>query len=209
MTRCSQANPVRTTDGPLKDQEKPTRFRPGNLVVHPVYGFCRIAAIEQTPMRGGLEDCYVFRMGSMRNPIKVLVPVAQAKAAGIRQPITKQEVDAIFEVFKLAATPFAPRTKEQLDGISACLNSNDLFRIAEMIRDLAAAGVKGWYGASDGTFVNHRRSEQVLLTQALSRLTEEIAHVRCVPRKEVEGQICRCLERTRKRDKASATASMS
>jgi RNA polymerase-interacting CarD/CdnL/TRCF family regulator len=191
--------------GQLKDQEQQTRFRPGTVVVHPAYGFCRIAAIQHARLRDGLEDCYVFRMGSARNPIKVLVPVAQAEEAGIRRPITRQEADAILEVFRMAATPVEPRTKEQLDDVPARLNSTDLLQVAETIRDLAAAGVKGWTGAADGAFVNHRRSEQALLTQALSRLIEEIAHVQRIPLKEVEGQIRKRLERTRQRDRAHAT----
>lgn len=187
---------------PLKEEQ--TRFRPGTLVVHPVYGFCRIAAIERVPRKDGLEDCYVFRMGSVRNPIKVLVPVTQAETVGIRRPITSQEADAVLEVFRMAATPFEPGTKEQLDEVSARLNSTDLLQVAGMIRDLVAAGVKGWDGQSDGTFVNHRRSEQAMLTQALSQLIEEIAHVQRIPRKEVEGHIRKYLERTRKRNKAHA-----
>jgi RNA polymerase-interacting CarD/CdnL/TRCF family regulator len=179
-------------------------FRVGELVVHPAYGFCRIAAIERAHVRDGLEDRYVFHMGSTRNPIKVLVPVTQADEAGIRRPITRQEADAILEVFRLAATPFEPRTKEQLDEVSARLNSTDSLQVAGTIRDLVAAGVKGWHGASDGAFVNQRRSEQAMLNQALSRLIEEIAHVRRLPRNAVEGQIRKCLERTRKRDKAHA-----
>jgi CarD family transcriptional regulator len=183
-----------------------TTFRVGELVVHPAHGFCRIAGIERAHVRDDLEDCYVFRMGSARNPIKVLVPVTQAEEAGIRRQITSQEADAILEVFKLAATPLEPRTKEQLDEVSARLNSADLLQMAETLRDLAAAGVNGWDGASDGAFVNHRRSEQAMLSQALGRLIEEIAHVQRISRKEVEGQIRKCLERTRKRDKAHAAA---
>jgi len=182
-------------------------FRIGELVVHPAYGFCRIARIERAHVRDRLEDCYVFRLGSARNSIKTLISVAQAEAVGLRRPITRQEADAVLEVFRMAATPLEPRTKEQLDDVSARLNSADLLQVAGTIRDLVAAGVKGWSRASDGAFVNQRRSEQAMLTQALGRLIEEITQVRRLPRKAVEGQIRKCLERWRKRDKAHATTS--
>jgi RNA polymerase-interacting CarD/CdnL/TRCF family regulator len=103
------------------------------------------------------------------------------------------------------SSPLEPRSKEQLDEVSTRLNCRDVLQVAETIRDLAAAGVKGWNGHADGALVNHQRSEQAMLSQALSRLVEEIAHVQRIPHKEVEGQIRKCLERTRKRDKAHAT----
>ena len=168
------------------------------MVVHPVYGFCRIAAIERAHVRDGPEDCYVFHMGSARNPIKVLVPVTQAAGGGLRWPITRQEADAILAVFGRTANSLEPRTKERLDEVSTRLSSTDLLRVAETIRDLVVAGTKGWNGQADGAFVNHRRSEQVLLSQAFSRLTEEVAYAHRLSRKEIEGQIRRRLDRTKR-----------
>ena len=182
----------------LNDHASQTSFRKSQLIVYPTYGFCRIAAVEQADVRDGLEDCYVFQMGSATNPIKVLMPVAQAEKAGLRRPITKQEADAVLEVFEMAATPLEPRTKEQLDEVSARLSSNDLLQVAATIRDLAAAGVKAGDGQSDAACVNHRRSEQAMLSQALGRLIEEIAYAQRVPHKQVEGHVRKCLERTRR-----------
>lgn len=183
----------------MKEQEQQTRFRPGHLVVHPTYGFCRIAAIERAPSRDGLEDCYVFRMGSLRNPIKVLIPVAQAEAAGLRRPITRPEAEEVLQVFQLPATPLEPHSREELDEVAARLNSHDLRLVAATIRDLVAAGVKAWLGQPDGAFTNQRRSEQAMLTQALERLIEELAYAQHTSRATIEGRIRKCLGRTRRR----------
>jgi len=175
-------------------------FQKGQLVVHPVYGFCRIAAIEQTQTWNGLvEDCYVFQMGSVRNPIKVVVPVAQAKQAGLRRPISQQQVEEILQVLQRPATPCETSSKEELDKVSARLNSPDPLVVAGTIRDLVAAGVKGWLGQPDAAFTNHRRSEQAMLTQALDRLIEELAYVQHTSRKTIEGRIHKCLGRTRRK----------
>jgi RNA polymerase-interacting CarD/CdnL/TRCF family regulator len=183
----------------LNQIEAPLAFRAGQLVVHPVYGLCRIARIEQAHGRNGLEACYVFNMGSTSNPVKVLMPAAQAEAVGLRRPITRQNAERIFQVFHAPSSPLAPRSKEQLDEVSARLNSCDLLQVAETIRDLAAAGVTGWSGQMDSAFGNHRRSEQAMLSQALSRLVDELVHVQHVSRKEVEAEIHRWLSRTRRK----------
>lgn len=183
----------------LNNRECQTPFQKGQLVVHPTYGFCRIAAIERAHSRDGLEDCYVFRMGSPRNPIKVLMPVAQAEAAGLRRPVGHQQAEEVLRVFHLPATPLEPRSKEDLDAVAARLNSHDLRLVAATIRDLVTAGVKGWLGQPDGAFTNHRRSEQAMLTQALERLTEELAYAQHTSRATIEGHIRKCLGRIRRK----------
>ena len=182
----------------LNQTRTPPAFRFGQLVVHPVYGLCRIARIEQAHGRNGVEPCYVFNMGSVSNPVKVLMPAAQAAAAGLRRPMTRPEAERILQVLRTPSSPLEPRSKEQLDEVSTRLNGSDMLQVAETIRDLTAAGVKGWSGQTDGAFGNHRRSEQVLLSQALSRLIDELAHVQCVSRKRIETEIRRCLGRTRR-----------
>ncbi|MBI3996669.1 MAG: hypothetical protein HY352_03330 [Candidatus Omnitrophica bacterium] len=176
-----------------------TSFQKGQLVVHPTYGFCRIAAIERAHVRDGMEDCYVFRMGSLRNPIKVLMPVAQAEAAGLRRPVTQREAEDVLQVFQLPATPLESHSKEELDEVATRLNSHDLRIVASTVRDLVAAGVKGWLGQPEGALTSHRRSEQAMLTQALDRLIEELAYVQHTSRKTIEEHIRTCLGRTRRR----------
>lgn len=184
---------------PLGERVCNAVFQKGQLVVHPAYGFCRITAIERVQGRDGTEDCYVFRMGSLANPIKVLIPVAQAAAAGLRYPVARSEVEEVLQVFQLPATPLEPRAKEELDQIAARLNGRDLRMVAATVRDLVAAGVKGWLGQPEGALMNHRRTEQAMLTQALERLIEELAFVRQTSRKTIEERIRKCLERTRRR----------
>jgi RNA polymerase-interacting CarD/CdnL/TRCF family regulator len=183
----------------LTNHERRTPLQRSQLVVHPTYGLCRIAAIERAHMQDGLEDCYVFRMGTARNPIKVLMPVAQAEAAGLRRPISSQQAEEVLRVFHLPATALEPRSKEDLDEVAARLNSSDPRVVAATIRDLVAAGVKGWLGQPDGAFTNQRRSEQAMLTQALARLTEELAYVQHTSRATIEGRIRKCLGRTRRK----------
>lgn len=174
-------------------------LRVGELVMHPAHGFCRVAAIERVPVRDGVEDCYVFRMGSATNPIKVLVSIAQAAAAGLRRPMTGRKAEQVLETFQLRATPLEPRSREELDAVSVRLSGQDPLLVATTIRDLVAAGVKGWLGQPDGAFVNHRRSEQAMLTEALGRLVEELAYVQHTSRRTIEDHIRKCLGRTRRR----------
>lgn len=141
----------------------------------------------------------MFRMGSPKDPIKVLMPVAQAEAGGLRCPITRPEAEEVLQVFRLPATALKPHSKEDLDEVAARLSSHDPRIVAATIRDLMTAGVKGWLGQPEGAFMNRQRSEQVMLTRALERLIEELAYVRHTSRKTIEERIRTYLGRTRRR----------
>lgn len=184
-----------------------TLFQKGQLVMHPTYGCCRIAAIERVRVRDDLKTCYVFRMGSFSNPIKVLLPVAQAEAAGVRRLITRAEAEEVLQVFQVPGTPLEPHSKEELDEVTARLNGHDLRMVAATVRDLVAAGVKGWPGQPEGALANHRRSKQAMLTQALERLIEELAYVQRTSRKSIEERIQTCHGRTKRRRAAQAIRS--
>ena len=174
------------------------KLRVGELVVHPVYGFCRIQRIGWSRSGDRDEECYVFVMGSATNPVKVSVPVAQAASAGLRRPITKEQADAVLQVFEATSQPLGPTSREQLEVISARLGSGDVFEVAAMIRDLVASGVDEGSGPSNAAFVNRRRSERIMLENALERLVDEVARVQHLPRKQVEARIQMCLKRKRK-----------
>jgi RNA polymerase-interacting CarD/CdnL/TRCF family regulator len=134
--------------------------------------------------------------------VKVLIPIAQAEASGLRRPISKQEAEQVLRVLHMPATPLEPRSREELGEVSARLASNDSLQIAKTIRDLAAAGVKKWLSRSDVTLVDTRHGEQATLISALERLTEELAYAQHASRKDVEEYVRKCLGRARKRPKA-------
>lgn len=186
-------------------RERPTLFQRGQLLVHPTHGFCRIAAIERARIRDGVEECYVFQMGSASNPIKVLMPVAQAEAGGLRRPITRAEAATVLETFHLPAMPLEPHSMVELDEVEARLHSPDLRMAAATIRDLVASGLRGWLGQPEEAFTNHRRSEQAMLIQALERLIEELAYAQHTSRKIIEERIRKCLGRTRRKRAPHAT----
>lgn len=191
------------TDSRLSAQET---FRAGELVVHPAYGFCRIQAVERASPNSQEETCYVILMGSTRNPIKVLIRVTQAEAAGLRRPLTREQAEAVLRAFDLPAQPLGPNSKEQLEGVEHRLKSGDLFEVAGMVRDLAASGVDGWPGQTTASFMNRRRNERMMLGDAVDRLVEELAHAQRVPRKQVEQRIQACLRRTRRARTVHAAA---
>lgn len=181
------------------------KFRAGELVVHPAYGFCRIQKIEWSRNGSRDEECYVFLVGPAANLIKISVPVARAASAGLRRPIAKEQAGAILRVFELPAQTLGPTSKAQIEEIAHRLESADPFEAAAMIRDLMVSGVDGWLGQTSGSFVNQHRSKRLMLWNALDRLIQELAQVQGVSRKRVEDRIRICLKRKRREQAVSAT----
>src|SRR3989338_3744939 len=67
----------------------PQTFHVGELVVHPSYGVCRIQALERVTLKDRAEECYVFRLGSPRNPLKVMLPTTHAASVGLHRLVSR------------------------------------------------------------------------------------------------------------------------
>jgi CarD family transcriptional regulator len=107
-------------------------FKVGDKVIHNSYGLCEIAAIENANTYYGKQDCYIIYMQGT----KIMIPVAYAEM--LRYPINKEEVAKVLEVLgKLDELPEELSFKERIKVYTEKLISNDILKIAEVLRNLA------------------------------------------------------------------------
>jgi CarD family transcriptional regulator len=107
-------------------------FKVGDKVIHNSYGLCEIAAIEMQDTYYGKQDCYILYM----NKTKIMIPVSHAET--LRYPIKKEEVAKVLEVFgKLDELPDGLPYKERIKVYTEKLISNNILKIAEVLRNLA------------------------------------------------------------------------
>jgi len=106
-------------------------FKIGDKVIHSSYGLCEIAAIENADTYYGKQDCYIIYM----NRTKIMIPVSHSEM--LRYPIKKEEVARVLEVLgKLDKLPEELSFKERIKTYTEKLISNDILKIAEVLRDL-------------------------------------------------------------------------
>jgi len=171
-------------------------FRKGDSVVYPAHGVGRIERV-------GFEDIAGHRLNLIHisfddNQMTLRVPVAQARAAGLRKLASRQELaDAMGKLRgrpRVSRLMWAKRAQDYL----AKINSGELGSLAEVVRDLQSAG--------DGS--NSSFSQRNLFELALDRLAAECAAINRTTKADAVAQLNQALlaARTNQPEQISAAA---
>jgi len=158
-------------------------FKVGDKVIHNTYSLCEIAAIETQDTYYGKQDCYIIYMQGS----KIMIPVAHAEM--LRYPITKEEVSKVLETLgKSERLPDELPSKERINTYTEKLVSNDIFKIAEVLRSLAFLD----------TVDKLRGAEKNLFERINKILSDEISFVQNISKQEAQRLIQGCLKKIRK-----------
>jgi len=150
--------------------------------MHNSYGLCEIAAIENQDTYYGKQDCYIIYM----NKTKIMIPVAHSEM--LRCPIRKEEVAKVLEVLgKPEGLPDEMSSKERIKTYAEKLISNDIFKIAEVLKGLAFLN----------TIDKLRGAEKSLFERINKILTDEISFVQNISKQEAQRIIDSALKKIR------------
>ncbi len=144
--------------------EKPP-FSTGDLVVYPTHGVGKIVGIETQEIAGHILSVFVVHFDKDRMTLRV--PLAKAKASGLRKLSSRKEMDAALA--KLRGRSRAKRTmwSRRAQEYQAKIASGDPGSIAEVVRDLFRN-----VGQPEQSY-----SERQIYQAALDRLVREFAAV--------------------------------
>jgi len=157
-------------------------FKVGDKIIHNSYGLCEIAAIEAQDTYYGKQDCYIIYM----QETKIMIPVARAEM--LRYPLKKEEVAKVLEVLSKSEEPLDELpSKERIRAYTEKLVSNDIFKIAEVLRGLAFLD----------TVDKLRGAEKNLFERINKILSDEISLVQNTSKQEAQRLIQGCLKKIR------------
>jgi CarD family transcriptional regulator len=163
-------------------------FCKGEFVVYPTHGVGRVDRV-------GLEDFSGRRLNLIRvsfadNQMTLLIPVARARAAGLRRLASPEALDLVLATLRghprVSRVLWAKRAREY----TAKINSGDLILLSEVVRDLQRA--------TDGT--GGSASKRNLFELAMERLAREFAAVSATSKTEAVIRLTQALQRTRNAD---------
>jgi CarD family transcriptional regulator len=139
-------------------------FKPGDKVVYPHHG---AAVVEKREKRkdptGQTTEYLVLRMA--HGDMTLAVPVANAEDVGMRWPISKEDVEDLFEVLQKRDIREPANWSRRFKNHQEKLKSGDVYQVAEVVRNLALRDQAK--GLSAG--------EKMLYTKALDVLVSELA----------------------------------
>jgi CarD family transcriptional regulator len=165
-------------------------FRKGDAVVYPTHGVGRVDSV-------GFEEIAGHRLNLIHisfddNQMTLRVPVAQARATGLRKLVSRQAMaDAVATLKshpRVSRLMWAKRSQEYMTKI----NTGDPVLLSQVVRDLYSAGE-----GSGSSF-----SQRNLFELALDRLAAEFAAVNRTAKPEAVEQINAMLRDARARSAA-------
>jgi CarD family transcriptional regulator len=107
----------------------------GTKVYYPVHGVAELAAVESRNIGGTPCSIYVLRI--IESGLKIMVPTNNVDAVGIRELISDEEVEDVYEILQSKeggsdTQTWNRRHREYMDKIK----TGSPFEIAEVLRDL-------------------------------------------------------------------------
>ena len=160
-------------------------FRVGDKAVYPKHGVGIVSAIEEKEIYGTTQKFYVLRI--LENDMKVMVPASAAQSNGLRKIISSKEVEEVFKVLKdhkNTSTDHHQTWNRRYREYRDKLNSGDVRKIAEVLRDLSILKFH-----KDLSF-----SERKTLDNARGLLTKELAIAMRMREDEVGEEIDSCFD---------------
>lgn len=151
-------------------------FVVGDVAVYPAHGVGEIKSIESREISGMTHTFYVLQI--LDNGMKIMVPTSNINAVGLREIISKDEVEAVYDILKDRDIPMDDkqtwnrRYREYMDKIK----TGSIYEIAEVYRDLSLLKQE-----KDLSF-----GERKLLDQARTLLVKELAFAEARDEDEIE-----------------------
>src|SRR5512133_4382770 len=155
-----------------------TQFKVGDRAVYPAQGVAEVMNIEEKDIAGSRQSFYVLRI--LDTDRKIMVPVSNANAVGLRQVISEQEIREIFDILRERTIGFDTQTwNRRYRGFMDKIKTGSIYDVAEVLRDLSR--LKTDKQLSFG--------ERRMLDTARTLIGKEVAIARSQTEEEVKNEI--------------------
>ena len=159
-------------------------FKVGDKVVYPHHGAAVIEGTDTITMPDGAKNKY-FVLRMTHGDLLLKVPADRAEEIGMRYPISKEDVEDVFEVLAKKDVREPTNWSRRFKNHQEKLKSGDVYQVAEVVRNLAARNRDASLSAAERTMYDRARIN----------LISEIAPALKVSAEEAEQYLNEALER--------------
>jgi CarD family transcriptional regulator len=169
----------RTIEGQItKPTGEVVNFKVGDKIVYPGHGVGEIEGVRTTILGG--EEHHIYNIKILDTGMKVMVPLQQAAAVGLRRIIDKKAIDTVYDIlrdrnFKIDTQTWNRRFREY----SQKIKTGSVFEIAMVLRDLSVLSAD-----KELSF-----GEKKMLDMAEALLVSEIAIAKARPQDKIAGEL--------------------
>lgn len=136
-------------------------YRVGETVIYPHHGAAVIEKTEQRELSGEPRQYLVLRLTS--GDLTVMVPSDACEDVGIREVVSRQEVERVLAVLRTPEPPTSATWNRRYKANQERLRSGDIFRVAEVVRNLTVRNRGRSVSAGEKRMLE--KAEQILLSE--------------------------------------------
>ncbi|NLY91933.1 MAG: CarD family transcriptional regulator [Firmicutes bacterium] len=156
-------------------------FNVGDRIVYPMHGAGVIVGIEQRNVSGTPEDYYIIKLTS--GEMRVMIPVCNKDRVGLREIISKEEVNKVLEVLRNKEMEISNNWNRRYRANLEKIKSGSIYDVAEVVSSLSLRDREK--GLSTG--------ERKMLENAKHILYSELALVEDLDEEQVQSMVEGCL----------------
>ena len=131
-------------------------FKVGDKVVYPHHGAAVIEGTDNITMPDGAKSKY-FVLRMTHGDLTLKVPTDRAEEIGMRYPISKEDVEDVFEVLAKKDVREPTNWSRRFKNHQEKLKSGDVYQVAEVVRNLAARNRDAALSAAERTMYERAR----------------------------------------------------
>ncbi len=146
-------------------------FSIGDKIVYPMHGAGVIEAIEEREILGTRRKYYIMRIPL--DDMKVMIPMDNIEGIGIRQVISKEEVESVMAVLEANETRMPQNWNRRYRANIDRIKTGDIFEVAEVVRNLVLRDREKSLSTGERKILNNAR--QILVSEIIlaAELSEE------------------------------------
>ena len=137
-------------------------FKVGDKVVYPHHGAAVIEGTDTITMPDGAKSKY-FVLRMTHGDLTLKVPTDRAEEIGMRYPISKEDVEDVFEVLAKKDVREPTNWSRRFKNHQEKLKSGDVYQVAEVVRNLALRDADKGLSAGEKSML--QKAQSVLVSE--------------------------------------------
>lgn len=138
-------------------------FNVGDKIVYPMHGAGVIEAIEEKEILGSRQRYYVLKMPL--NGMRVLIPISNVESIGIREVISKNEVQKVIQLLSVYCPDVKLNWNKRYRENMQKIKSGSVYEVAKVVKELMAREKQKGLSTGEKKMLNSAR--QILISELI------------------------------------------
>jgi CarD family transcriptional regulator len=148
-------------------------FNIGDKVVYPRYGAGVIDGIEEKEVLG--EKCKYYVIRIVLGDMKVMVPIDNMEANGIRYITPKDKIDSIFNILSGETSSMCKNWSKRFRENETKIRKGDIFEISEIVKNLTVLDKEKKLSTGEKRMLENAR--QLLISELMLVLSKPFERI--------------------------------